>query len=741
MPVPGRACRSSGSSGSLNLRHRVTHRRRFSREFLGVPEAEAGKNTRVSHSAKKPAALVLALPLALGLLVSLGAATLPGCASGPRTRPEPTPAVRRALDRAPAAAAAAELNSPDAAVRLDAVRALGRLGRGAPADADAAAEAAAGLLGDADPAVREAAFFAVGATGSAKAAALLSAGIDTAPTGCAAAAAQGLAACKDDAAQALLVRIALRDDRPVEALEALFCQVRWGGKALGTTLPDARLLGWATHPSARGRAALGHLGRACKDPALLPVLVSLLADADFEVRRAAALGLANGRAKTARDAAGVDAALSALVPVLRDPDARVAAAACRAVASYDSPVAVRHLLELLGSTNGIAPVSAHPDFNVRVAAAEGLGARKATGSEAMATDTLSRLAGADPSTSVRYAAAKAVLEIDAGAAAGLVPVLLADPSEYVRSAGAEILAKSGDEAVETLGRLVASDPHVRVRETALDALKEKKSDAAKAVVTTALAAEDPGIAGIACDVAATNKWNEMAGAIRQVYHRFLERGTPGADAREGAIKALAELGLDEDRPLFASAGSHDPDAPVRAAAWKAFDAGDPSKKDAPPAPFERRAHAVPFGAPLLDGPASLVVTTSKGTFTIRLYPEEAPVHCAHVVDVARKGLYDGLSWHRVVPDFVIQGACPRGDGAGNAGVTLQLEPTRIPFERGTLGMPRSEHPDTGGCQLFICHSRAPHLDVNYTAFGRVVDGIDVIDAIDVDDRILSVRVK
>jgi peptidyl-prolyl cis-trans isomerase B (cyclophilin B) len=135
------------------------------------------------------------------------------------------------------------------------------------------------------------------------------------------------------------------------------------------------------------------------------------------------------------------------------------------------------------------------------------------------------------------------------------------------------------------------------------------------------------------------------------------------------------------------------------------------------------------------------VETDRGTMRIRLFPAQAPVHCAHVAALARAGFYDGLTWHRVVPDFVIQGGCPRGDGSGNAGVSLPLEPTRIPFQRGTLGMPRDSHPDSGGCQLFICHSRAPHLDAAYTAFGQVVDGFDVIDRIDVESKILHVRVE
>ena len=116
----------------------------------------------------------------------------------------------------------------------------------------------------------------------------------------------------------------------------------------------------------------------------------------------------------------------------------------------------------------------------------------------------------------------------------------------------------------------------------------------------------------------------------------------------------------------------------------------------------------------------VVISTDRGDITMVLDPALAPVTVNNFVVKAREGFYDGLTWHRVVPDFVIQGGCPRGDGAGNAGANLPLEPTRTPFERGTLGMPRSAHPDTGGCQLFICHSRAPHLDVEYSAIGRVV---------------------
>ena len=102
------------------------------------------------------------------------------------------------------------------------------------------------------------------------------------------------------------------------------------------------------------------------------------------------------------------------------------------------------------------------------------------------------------------------------------------------------------------------------------------------------------------------------------------------------------------------------------------------------------------------------------------------------------GFYDGLIWHRVVSNFVIQGGDPRGDGWGSDGENVRDEINAVRYGRGTLGMPKAGK-DTGGCQLFITHVPTPHLDGNYTVFGRVVSGLDVIDAIEVGDAILSIR--
>lgn len=636
------------------------------------------------------------------------------------------------LRRAPVAELEAFLADADPEARRIAVRALGRLG------GDDAAQAAASLLRDADASVREEACFAVGLTGSPLAAALLGPILESKPTRAeVAAAAAGLAHCGDDAAGNVVLRLCLRDDLPAEGPEAIFRHVRWRGRPWPGALPDTGLLRYEKHPTARGRAGIGWMGRVWKDPALLPAFERLAKDPDPEVRRAVAMGLADGKGPTARAAADADRAMAVVGTLAKDADWRVAASACRAAASYERDDAVALLRHALG----------HTSFHVVTAACEGLGARKAAaafdGLRVLSTGTSESVVrgpepSAWPSASVRYAAAAACLAIDPKRAQDLVPPLLADASAYVRCAGAEILAASDDPATAVrLASLATTDPSVRVREAALDGLKGKDAPEARALVERTLAGDDPVLASIAADVIATNTWTEFAPHLRRALAHF--PGAKGADAREGIYTALGKLGLADDTALLTSA-CDDPDAGPRAAAQAAFAerAGAPAPKPdrRPPA----AGAAIPFGAPLLDRDVDLVVETDQGTMRIRLDASEAPIHAAHLADLARRGFYDGLTWHRVVPDFVIQGGCPRGDGSGHAGATLPLERTRTPFERGTLGMPRSNHPDTGGCQLFVCHSRAPHLDVEYAAIGRVIEGLDVIDRIDVGSKIVRVRV-
>ncbi len=138
-----------------------------------------------------------------------------------------------------------------------------------------------------------------------------------------------------------------------------------------------------------------------------------------------------------------------------------------------------------------------------------------------------------------------------------------------------------------------------------------------------------------------------------------------------------------------------------------------------------------------------IISTEKGDMKAELYTNETPGTAQNFIKLAQSGFYDGLTFHRVIPNFVIQGGCPEGDGTGGPGYTIKCE-TDAPrqyHDRGVLSMAHRGR-NTGGSQFFICHNRqnTQHLDGVHTCFGKVVEGLDVIDAIRPGDLILAVRI-
>ncbi len=129
---------------------------------------------------------------------------------------------------------------------------------------------------------------------------------------------------------------------------------------------------------------------------------------------------------------------------------------------------------------------------------------------------------------------------------------------------------------------------------------------------------------------------------------------------------------------------------------------------------------------------------------IEFFEKDAPNTVKNFVDLAEKGYYDGLTFHRVIPDFVVQGGCPTGDGTGGPGYTIdcELDGENQYHDRGVLSMAHAGR-NTGGSQFFICHSRdnTAHLDRNHTVFGKVVEGLDVIDMIRQDDVMEKVEIS
>lgn len=139
----------------------------------------------------------------------------------------------------------------------------------------------------------------------------------------------------------------------------------------------------------------------------------------------------------------------------------------------------------------------------------------------------------------------------------------------------------------------------------------------------------------------------------------------------------------------------------------------------------------------------VIITTEKGPMTAELYEKDAPNTVKNFIELIEKGFYNGLTFHRVIPDFVIQGGCPIGNGAGGPGYTIdcELDGDNQYHDRGVLSMAHAGR-NTGGSQFFICHNRqnTAHLDRRHTCFGKVVEGLDVIDSIRQGDKIIKMEV-
>ena len=129
-----------------------------------------------------------------------------------------------------------------------------------------------------------------------------------------------------------------------------------------------------------------------------------------------------------------------------------------------------------------------------------------------------------------------------------------------------------------------------------------------------------------------------------------------------------------------------------------------------------------------------------GEIRIEFFPEDAPKTVENFVTLAKKGFYNGLNFHRVVPDFVVQGGCPKGNGTGGPGYTIKAEFNKQKHVRGTVAMARSQHPDSAGSQFYICYGNTPHLDGQYTVFGKVVSGMELVDRIKQGDKMTSVTI-
>jgi peptidyl-prolyl cis-trans isomerase B (cyclophilin B) len=137
---------------------------------------------------------------------------------------------------------------------------------------------------------------------------------------------------------------------------------------------------------------------------------------------------------------------------------------------------------------------------------------------------------------------------------------------------------------------------------------------------------------------------------------------------------------------------------------------------------------------------AVIALDKGGEITIEFFPDDAPKTVENFVTLAKKGFYDNLTFHRVVPGFVVQGGDPKGDGTGGPGYNIKAEFNKNKHVRGSLAMARSAQPDSAGSQFYITYGPQPHLDGSYTVFGKVVSGMEHVDKIKPGDRMKTVRI-
>ena len=314
-----------------------------------------------------------------------------------------------------------------------------------------------------------------------------------------------------------------------------------------------------------------------------------------------------------------------------------------------------------------------------------------------------------------------------------------DPQWSVRAALVDALAAFPPEVALERVRSMLHDEDRRVIPSVLRALRRLKAPDAAAIAVAQLKEPDFAVRSAAADIVGALKPPEGLDALAAAL--TLAEGDAAIDARASILSAMAEYG--GPRALEAvKQALKDKDWAVRVHAVTLLAKLDPAgdyrdairpAPGAPTAPYDDAQLIAPSYSP------HVFIETPKGTIEFELAVLDAPQTARNFAALARKGFFNGLQIHRVVPNFVVQDGDPRGDGEGGPGYTIRDELNERPFLRGVVGMALSWR-DTGGSQFFITHSPQPHLDARYTVFGRVVNGMDVVDRIQQGDTITRVRV-
>ncbi len=520
---------------------------------------------------------------------------------------------------------------------------------------------------------------------------------------------------------AITAPLSQHDDAGVQAAaaEAIGTLVR-AGVAFGSH--DAAVANLATYagtwPEARATASAYALAGLASKRVALPEAAVLAA-----YRRSPA---PSARAYASRSLAVIatPASVDALVQgVAHDPDAHVRSDSCRFLARTKvTPAVLNALGAALGDPSPEVQVAAATAIGTLGAAAASLvptliGHYDASDSDWVRSTVLSTLAAVDP--------ASARSRVEAGLSA-------AWPVQLSAISALPLLGSDAD-----LAKLLpfAGGDDTRLAWTAIEALAtiqpSQVTPEMKSVLRGALAKKDFELTEGIADVVIALKLTDFADDLRALYDSF--PGQANLDGRRSILAALGTVGSAEDIPLFERGLADDERIVSQAAAdaYKAITGVDVQSRVRPDSVVHTPTPSHDDVARALR--STVVLQTTRGPIVMRMVPE-APLSATNFVHLAESGFYNGLPFHRVVPNFVAQGGDPRGDGNGGSKDLVREEISAVPHQRGTVGM-ATEGKDTGSCQIFINHGWNINLDGNYTVFARVVAGMDAADRLEVGDVI------
>ncbi|MDE3153931.1 MAG: HEAT repeat domain-containing protein, partial [Acidobacteriota bacterium] len=645
------------------------------------------------------------------------------------------PAGRRRA--APAAPAAPQpdllklLADPEARVRRRAALAVGRVGL------PAGVEPLVALLRDAEPEVRQMAAFALGLIGDRRAVAPLEAALKDPSRLVQSSAEQALGLIGDPAAAAPMAAVvaglardgslaAVKPDDPGDDRNSPAGVFLQGVSALARLKAYDALAGAVLSPSGQPLVRWWPVAYALQwvaDPRAIPALRTLLRGAGTWTPAFAARGLG-----TLHDAASVEPLIDLVKPA---PDRLPPALeAVRALGEIGDPAAAAALVPIVENPKA--------DAGLRLEAVTALGGLKGADESSVVNLLLDVLS--DPSPAVRGAALGSVARLDPSTFLLVLSGLDPDPQWSVRADLARALVHLP--AAQALPRLtqMLGDRDLRVIPAVLATLVQLRAPGIASTLLDRLKSPDPYIRKAAALGLEQLKPAGAVDALKAAYASGL--GDATYVARAAALEALVACGGTAAEPTLRQAFA-DKDWAVRVKAADLMHTLDPSVDVADairPVPTGRAAAS--YAAPALVDPTvspELFIDTDKGTIEVALDVLDAPLTIEALTDLARRGFFDHVPIHRVVPDFVVQGGDPRGDGDGGPGFTIRDELNEQPYLPGTVGM-ALDWRDTGGSQFFICLSPQPRLDAGYTVFGHVVQGMDVVTHLAQWDVIERVRV-